>query len=169
MSYPGCPPGPGRALYPVPGPAAQSKPMQWPGQARPGVGPQCGDASALPVVGAPHDAAWVTWGNRIVIGPNLQSNLSPQVPSEICRIECPSPRAVRVTLQCEGPVTAMVDFLVRCGVGGVELTRTVSLSPPSSVDLEVAGRIVRVEVWLSTPAPADVTTTCVLAPVVPWM
>ena len=114
---------------------------------------------------------WSMWGGQKVWTVGAGGTPVPDTQEiEIARIEAPSPRAIRLTLQLIAQGSDAVTFTIRCGVGRIELARVVTLTGSDTTDLEVAARFIRVRVELLPPIlNQPVTALAVIAPVVPWL
>lgn len=116
------------------------------------------------------EKAWVVWGGRVVLSGAGDVNAGFQ---EVCRIECPSPRAVLGTLSILGDPTGFqqVDIQLFQGIGRVDLERQFTTSVPSSFDFQLPTRILRLLCRFQAQSPngPDVEVQAVWAPVYTWL
>lgn len=117
------------------------------------------------------ERAWVTWGGEVVL---LGGNPNPDEPfQEVCRIECPSPRALTGTISITGdPIGGQViDVQLFQGVGRIDLRREFITFVPSSFDFFIPARILRLRTRIAPQSPpgTDVTVQAVFGPVYPWL
>ncbi len=114
---------------------------------------------------------WVTWGGEAVLDGQL---INPNLPfQEVCRIECPNPRALSATLVIAGdPLGGQtVDIQIFQGVGRIDLRREFTAFVPTSLDINVAARIfrIRARVFAQSPPGTPIIVQAVVAPIYPWL
>lgn len=116
---------------------------------------------------------WVTWG-----GEHRFDALNTGRRQEICRIECPDPRVMILSLfvqNVDPAIATTVAWNIDQGIGRVTSPQLVNLikgagTAAVSTNLEVPGRIVIVSALNVTPAVAgaEITVSAVIAPIFPW-
>lgn len=117
------------------------------------------------------EQAWVTWGGQIALqggNPNFDAPFQ-----EVARIECPSPRSLTGTIALHGdPVGGQViELQLFQGVGRVDLRRDFSMFVPSTLDLFVPGRMLRLlaRIHPQSPPGTDILVQGVFAPEMTWL